>query len=49
MLKTALFDSLPQYVGVNYKKIVLDKPDFDISPILDFAMVINFAVFSLMW
>ena len=44
MLKTALFDSLPKDVGVNYRKIVLDRPDFDISSILDFAMVINFAV-----
>ena len=46
MLKTALFDSLLKDVGVNSRKIVLDGPDFDISSILDFAMVISFATFS---
>ena len=46
MLKTALFDSLPQDVGVNFRKIVLDGPDFDLSSILYFAMVISFATFS---
>ena len=45
MLKTALFDSLPKDVGVNSRKIVLDGPDFDISSISDFAMVISFATF----
>ena len=46
VLKTALFDSLPKDVGVNCRKIVLDGPDFDISSILDFAMVLSFAAFS---
>ena len=32
--------------GVNSRKIVLDGPDFNISSILDFAMVISFATFS---
>ena len=45
MLKTALFGSLPKDVGVNSRKIVLDGPDFNISSILDFAMVISFAGF----
>ena len=46
MLKTALFDSLPKDVGVNARKIVLGGPDFDISSIIDFDMVISFATFS---
>ena len=46
MLKTALFDFLPKDAGVNSRKFVLDGPDFDISSILDFAMVISFATFS---
>ena len=46
MFKAALFDSLPKDVGVKSRKIVLDGPDFDISSILDFAMVISFATFS---
>ena len=46
MLKTALFHSLPKDVGVNSRKIVLDEPDFDISSILDFVMIISFATFS---
>ena len=46
MLKIALFDSLPKDVEVNSRKIVLDGLDFDISSILDFAMVISFATFS---
>ena len=45
MLKTALFDSLPKEIGVNSRKIVLDGLDFDITSILDFAMVISFATF----
>ena len=46
MLKTALFDSLPKDEGVNSRKIVLDGADLDFSLILEFAMVICFAVFS---
>ena len=46
MLKTDLSDSLPKYVGVNSRKMVLDGPDFDISSILNFKMVISFAAFS---
>ena len=46
MLKTALFDSLPKDVGVNSRKNVLDGPDFDISSMLDSAIVISFATFS---
>ena len=45
MLKTVLFDSLPKDVAVNFRKIVLDEPDFYISSILHFAMVISFAAF----
>ena len=45
MLKTALFGSLPKYVGVNSRKIVTDGPDFNLLSILDFVMVISFAVF----
>ena len=45
MLKTVLFNSLPKDVGVNSRKIVLDGPDFDLSSILDFTMVISFATF----
>ena len=45
MLKSALFDSLPKDVEVSSWNIVLDGPDFDILSILDFAMVISFAVF----
>ena len=46
MFKTALFDFLPKYPGVNSGKIVQEGPDFDISSLLDFAMVIHFAAFS---
>ena len=46
MLKTALFDYLPKDKGVNSGKKVLDGADFDFSLILEFAMVIRFAVFS---
>ena len=46
MLKTALFDSLPNEEGVNSRKNVLDGADFDFSLILEFAMAICFAVFS---
>ena len=46
MLKTALFDYLPRDKGVNSGKKVLDGADFDFSLILEFAMVIRFAVFS---
>ena len=46
MLKTALFDSLPKDVVANSRKIVLDGPDFEISSILDFMMVISFATFA---
>ena len=49
MLKTALFDSLPKDIGVNSRKIVLDGPDFDISSILDFAMVTSFATFFVIY
>ena len=31
MLKTALFYSMPTDVEVNYRKIVLDGPDFNMS------------------
>ena len=46
ILKTALYDSLPKYVGVNSRKIALDGQDFYISSILYYAMVIGFAVCS---
>ena len=44
MLKTALFDSLPKDVEVNSRKVVLDGPDFNISSILDFAIVIIYVI-----
>ena len=48
MLKSALFGSLPKDVEVNCRKIVVDGPDFDISSISDFTMVISFAFSSFM-
>ena len=49
MLKNASFDSLPKDIGIDIRKMVLDGPGFDISTILDFAMVISFCWFFVIY